>query len=102
MKSSSHTIVSIIVTILLTGIAFYAGTQANTTSTSKDESYSNSLEILRKERDQAYNDYESACTNYQRLYTAYDELYMKVGASSGIEQLVRVDGARGNEDSCYR
>ncbi len=95
-------IVSTIVTIALIGIAFYAGTQTDTIPTSKDENYSSSLDTLRGERDRVYSDYQSACANYQTLYTAYDELYKEVGADSGIEQLVRADGARGNDDSCYR
>jgi hypothetical protein len=48
------------------------------------------------------NDYESACYNYQALYAAYDALYKEAGANSGHEKLALPDGARGNEESCYR
>lgn len=67
-----------------------------------DKTYAKSLGELQDKLSRITNDYESACYNYQTLYAAYDELYSKVGAGSGIQQLARVDNARGNEESCYR
>ena len=48
------------------------------------------------------SDYDTACYNYQVLYDAYDKLYAKAGADSGAQKVMRPDGARGNENSCYR
>lgn len=44
--------------------------------------------------------YNAACYNYQVLYNAYDQLYKKAGAAQTY--ISRPDGAKGNEDSCYR
>lgn len=57
---------------------------------------------LRDQLNRLTNDYDSACYRYQELYAAYDLLYAQAGASSGQEKVVRPDGARGNETSCYR
>jgi hypothetical protein len=58
--------------------------------------------LLRDQLNRLTNDYDSACYRYQELYAAYDLLYAQAGASSGQEKVVRPDGARGNEVSCYR
>ncbi|HEU5186937.1 MAG TPA: hypothetical protein VFT87_00375 [Candidatus Saccharimonadales bacterium] len=60
------------------------------------------LETLRAELTQLANKYESACYNYQELYTAYEALYAEIGANSGHKKIVRPDSARGNAESCYR
>jgi hypothetical protein len=65
-------------------------------------SYDKSIATLRDQLNRLTNDYESACYNYQTLYAAYDELYAKAGASSGQQKIALPDGARGNEESCYR
>jgi len=48
------------------------------------------------------SDYDTACYNYQTLYAAYDQLYKKAGVGSGLTFVSRPDGAKGNENSCYR
>lgn len=48
------------------------------------------------------SDYDTACYNYQVLYDAYDQLYQKAGAALGMAYISRPDGAKGNENSCYR
>jgi hypothetical protein len=52
--------------------------------------------------DRMASDYNTACYNYQVLYDAYDQMYKKVGVSAGVTHISRPDGAKGNEDSCYR
>ncbi len=48
------------------------------------------------------SNYDTACYNYQTLYAAYSELYKKVGTGPGLAMIPLPDGARGNENSCYR
>ena len=60
------------------------------------------IEQLRAQLNRLSNDYTSACHNYQALYDAYEVLYAQAGSSSGHEQIVRPDSARGNQESCYR
>lgn len=50
----------------------------------------------------AVSDYRTACYNYQELYSAYDRLYKKDGAALGMTYIAPIDGAKGNDDSCYR
>ena len=45
--------------------------------------------------------YDTACLEYQKLYTAYTTLYLKTGASSGQSRYTAPDSARDNPDSCY-
>lgn len=68
----------------------------------RDRSYATSLETITAERNKALNDYDAACLEYQKLYTTYDELYKLNNSSNSPAQYVSPDGARGNEDSCYR
>ena len=65
-----------------------------------EQSYAISLERVNDERKRALNDYEAACTEYKLLYVAYEQLYEQ--HSSGMERYSSPDGARGNEESCYR
>jgi len=65
-----------------------------------ESSYGISLEKISNERNRAINDYEAACTEYQLLYVAYAELYAQRG--DGMQKYSSPDGARGNEESCYR
>jgi len=64
--------------------------------------YDETIQQLRSEANRLSNDYDSACYRYQELYTAYEALYAQFGANSGQEKIVLPDGARGNEESCYR
>lgn len=68
----------------------------------KEQAYAQNLNDRRQELNQITNEHQSACYNYQALYTKYEELYRKVGADSGLAKMPRPDGARGNEESCYR
>lgn len=90
--------------VIIAGAAYYIGAQQYKpkgqvidTKTHFDE-----RDAATKKFDRLTNDYDSACYNYQDLYAAYDALYDKVGANSGLERKARIDGARGNEESCYR
>jgi predicted component of type VI protein secretion system len=71
-------------------------------SQSTDTYNADLVDAKQAELNKLTNDYESACYNYQALYEAYDGLYQKYGADSGIARIVRPDSARGNEVSCYR
>jgi len=93
--------------LVLLVATFFLGVQQQKNKYTADKvalerSYSSSIDTMRSELNKTTNDYESACYNYQALYTAYDTLYKKAGVGSGLQQLARVDGAKGNEDSCYR
>jgi hypothetical protein len=50
--------------------------------------------------DRMASDYNTACYNYQVLYDAYDQLYKKAG--TGVAHIPRPDGAKGDDNSCYR
>jgi hypothetical protein len=94
----------IILIVLAIGAAYMLGGQQgeNGNHIEREHDYEQGLSSLRAERDKVFSDYESACFRYQELYAAYDELYTKVGTASGLQKVARPDGARGNEDSCYR
>jgi uncharacterized protein involved in exopolysaccharide biosynthesis len=100
---------SILLLAAATGGGYYAGTHRTQTASTKvsgssvtAEQYDRSISNLQAQLNTLTNDYDSACNNYQTLYTAYDELYRKTGANSGLTQIAQPDGARGNEESCYR
>lgn len=85
--------------------SYYAGNAAGNNSnkqTTNANAYRKSQEATQEKLNHLTNDYESACYNYQALYTAYETLYEKVGLNSGLQKVARIDGARGNEESCYR
>jgi uncharacterized protein HemX len=97
--------------VVLTGVGagtYYAGlsqreAEVETLKSERqaaERSYATSLENVSAERNRALNDYEAACTEYQLLYVAYSELYEQRG--SGLNKYSSPDGARGNEESCYR
>ena len=104
-------IVSAVLVLIITAtVAFYFGAQRQA---SMVEALENQLvieksraidnqKLTQTELNKTLNDYDSACFAYQELYAAYDTLYKKTGASSGLEKLALRDGARGNEESCYR
>lgn len=97
------------VTLMLFG-AYYLGSnnQAQTIESLKieqierDKSYAKSLDTITVERNRTLNDYDAACMEYQKLYTAYDELYSASKPTSNTPRYSSPDSARGNEDSCYR
>lgn len=74
----------------------------NQATYSQPADYEETIENLRAERNRLSNDYDAACYNYQALYEAYEALYAEAGADAGQAKVVRPDGARGNEESCYR
>ena len=90
--------------LIVAGTAYYAGTQRPQYKGQVIEAktYFEERDARDKKFNRLTNDYDSACYNYQDLYAAYDMLYDKVGAHSGLERKARIDGARGNEESCYR
>lgn len=102
----SKVIASILVSLVLVGyltyqVGYHQGSRdGDRKSLTQTDLYTEQQRKDRLALDRMTSSYNAACYNYQVLYDAYDELYKKAGV--GHEQVVRPDGARGNENSCYR
>ncbi|HYG83280.1 MAG TPA: hypothetical protein VD907_00180 [Verrucomicrobiae bacterium] len=113
-KNRSALILTIVIAVLLivgsAGLGFFVGQQHQAWRVEllekeriiQDDRNATALEQKDKELNRTLNDYDSACFEFQELYAAYEKLYAKAGASSGEPRYSAPDGARGNEESCYR
>lgn len=103
-------ICSLLVFSIVAGEAYYFGLQNQKSEVESlkaenvalRKSATKTTEALNSKLNRAINDYDSACAEYQKLHTAYDQLYQKSGKASGFPRYLSPDAARGNEESCYR
>ena len=103
-SQQKHILLFLPIFLIVAAAAYYIGTQQYKPKGQviDAKTHFDERDAATKKFDRLTNDYDSACYNYQDLYAAYDTLYDKVGANSGLERKARIDGARGNEESCYR
>jgi hypothetical protein len=98
----------LLVTAGLVGIisyqaAYHRATNADQTKLLRQaDTYARQWSKNQLTSDRLTSDYNTACYNYQTLYAAYDKLYKTVGVGTGQPYISLPDGAKGNEDSCYR
>lgn len=110
--SLSHKIIAVVAAVVLLAAfavgGYYVGTQQQARQIKqlqaerieREREYGKALDQIRGERDRAGVDYQTACTEYQLLRSAYEKLYQQAGTQG--EKYSSPDDARGNENSCYR